>query len=173
VQCSALPVQDGRVRVIGGGEVPLGEGALPQGLDLLLVQVHQERFWEGPGDDRAVQELRRNFRWVEVVREPGDDLIDGGPGIDVILADANTVTTGGNDLVIGGPGNDLILGDGCCFDSVGAGGDDTLRGGPGDDSISGDKGDDFLDGGPGMDPLDGGPGTDTCRNGEPEVNCEN
>jgi hypothetical protein len=65
-----------------------------------------------------------------------DDLLDGGPGADVLWGRR------GHDVLLGGPGNDRLRGDR---------GTDRLLGGPGDD---------FLDGGRYYDRLDGGPGDD-------------
>ncbi|MFN4264433.1 MAG: putative Ig domain-containing protein [Aquabacterium sp.] len=68
---------------------------------------------------------------------PGDDVIYGTSGVDVLNA---------------GDGNDIILG---------SAGDDVLDGGEGDDLIFGGSGDDTLTGGPGADELYGEWGGDT------------
>jgi Ca2+-binding RTX toxin-like protein len=110
-----------------------------------------------------------------------DDVLDGGPGIDVVwlgLASrglqvdltAGTATGAGWDQllgiedVVGSPLDDTILGDAA---------NNVLEGGLGNDVLSGGDGDDDLDGGPGKkDQLDGGPGMDSCVNGESNLNCE-
>jgi uncharacterized protein len=81
-----------------------------------------------------------------IVGTPGDDVIYGGNGADVIMG------LGGNDIIYGGNGNDIICGDS---------GNDTIYGGNGKDSLFGNSGDDTLDGGNGDDTLTGGAGNDT------------
>jgi predicted extracellular nuclease len=80
-----------------------------------------------------------------IIGTPGDDVINGTNGNDVIVA------MGGNDTVNGGNGNDVICGNA---------GDDTINGGNGVDSLFGSFGDDTLDGANGDDSLDGGAGDD-------------
>jgi Ca2+-binding RTX toxin-like protein len=81
---------------------------------------------------------------------PGDDVIYGGNGTDVIMG------LGGNDIIYGGNGNDTICGDA---------GNDTIYGGNGNDALYGNSGDDALDGGNGNDALDGGTENDNLTGG--------
>jgi len=109
-----------------------------------------------------------------------------------VIGDADRLRTsaqGANDLLDGGPGNDVLVGDGLL--ERGADGLwDTLYGGPGDDRLYGDApigedavrlgaaegpapwafgqdgGKDTLDGGPGDDLLVGGAGPDDLIGGE-------
>jgi len=83
--------------------------------------------------------------------------LSGGPGNDVIEADAGFCSMGG------GGGNDTLVG-GDDVQLMGGGeGDDVLRGGPGGDSLAGDRGADELIGGKGHDHSRGGSGDDTFR----------
>ena len=54
----------------------------------------------------------------------GNDVIDGGSGVDIIIAE------GGNDIVFGGSENDFLWGD--YEDETASGGNDLLVGGAGD-----------------------------------------
>ncbi|MHC5537965.1 Ig-like domain repeat protein [Singulisphaera rosea] len=90
--------------------------------------------------------------------------IDGGPGDDVI--DANALSASHPVTLLGGPGNDTING-GAGNDFIRGGDDnetaddnDTVQGFGGDDTIFGGAGDDSLYGGDGTDTIDGGPGSD-------------
>jgi len=131
-----------------------------------------------------------------IIGTPGNDLINGTNGDDVILArGGNDLINGknGNDTICAGPGDDLINGNnGNDWISGGGGkdlingnnGNDTLSGGPGKDLINGHNGndtilgggdDDLLKGHGGNDDINGGPGTDLCQgNGGANtiVNCE-
>ena len=126
--------------------------------------------------------------------EGGDDVVDGGPGIDRIdfqnapgrvILDLRAGTArdgfGGNDRFTGiedasgGNADDRILGDSGDNLLVGRAGDDLLggrrgsdrlRGEAGDDQLSGDGGRDSLDGGAGDDVLSGGLGRDTLTGGD-------
>ena len=126
--------------------------------------------------------------------EGGDDVIDGGPGIDRIdfqnaparvVVDLRTGTArdgfGGNDRFSGieeawgGNASDRILGDSGANLLVGrAGADvlggragsDRLRGEVGNDQLSGNGGRDSLVGGAGDDVLSGGRGRDTLTGGD-------
>jgi Ca2+-binding RTX toxin-like protein len=119
----------------------------------------------------------------------GDDLVDGGGGLDwisfifapgpvIVDLAAGTATGNGADTltglerVSGSRFNDTITGDAGPNEIDGDMGDDVLSGADGDDSLIGGDGNDLLDGGNGNDSLDGGPGTDTCTNGENVGNCE-
>jgi Ca2+-binding RTX toxin-like protein len=75
--------------------------------------------------------------------------IDGTPGEDVLIGNANGV---GSDTVLGGDGDDKLAG----FD-----GSDHLDGGPGDDKISAREFDFPLL--PGVDVVQGGLGNDTIQ----------
>jgi Ca2+-binding RTX toxin-like protein len=111
-----------------------------------------------------------------------NDVINGTPGNDVIVAgDGNDTINGnggndrvcagnGNDTVNGGTGADFVLGDPGADTIRGDADNDTLVGnaGGGDlndvgDVIVGGTGDDFVDGWAGNDALEGGPGNDTIR----------
>ncbi len=125
----------------------------------------------------------------------GNNLIDGGAGIDTVSYETATpppttgATTGAGVVVnlttttaqnTGGSGYDTLLGienvTGSKFDDhltgtsdanvlSGLAGADTLLGGAGDDLLDGGAGDDFLDGGSGTDLLDGGAGNDFLDGG--------
>ncbi len=84
------------------------------------------------------------------------DILEGGPGNDIIYGMA------GNDTLRGGGGNDILYGhhpDISTFTPEGYD-DDKLYGGPGNDTLHGQSGDDELDGEAGSDTLHGGPGND-------------
>jgi trimeric autotransporter adhesin len=66
----------------------------------------------------------------------------------------------GNDILIGGNGADVIRGEGNNDRLIGGGGDDNIDGGPGRDFLEGQDGNDILDGGSGVDQLFGGAGND-------------
>ncbi len=113
--------------------------------------------------------------WVTHLGTPGDDVIVGTPGIDLIKAwtgDDVIDGRGGNDFICAGGGNDVVRGrDGDDW-LFGNGGRDQLRGGPGNDSMDAGFGADVLWGGPGNDYLydrggpdemHGGDGNDTLR----------
>jgi Ca2+-binding RTX toxin-like protein len=99
-----------------------------------------------------------------IVGTPGDDVINGTNGNDVIVG------LGGNDIINGGNGNDVICGN-AGDDTINGGngidllfgsfGNDTLNGGNGNDILSGDSGDDHLSGNNGDDSLTGGAGADS------------
>ena len=117
----------------------------------------------------------------------GDDKIKGG---DCEYGDqklGRLCDNPGNELLLGGDGNDLVLANGCvqhgcsadhyialsstlegdAGDDVVTGGDagDVIRGGPGHDTLTGLAGDDRIDGGDGDDRIDGGDGDDVLRGG--------
>lgn len=116
----------------------------------------------------------------------GDDVVDGGSGVDTLLLNAingpltvdlkrgfantdsqqNAISgfenvTGSNlfNDRISGDRNDNVI-------SGGAGGDDTLKGRNGDDQLSGGAGSDRLQGGRDDDMLDGGAGDDLLIGGK-------
>jgi len=85
----------------------------------------------------------------------GNDRINGGNGNDVICGYAGNDTlngSNGNDILIGGFGNDILNG---------SNGDDSLYGGADNDALVGSNGDDSLTGGTGADSFSGGTGSDT------------
>ena len=87
-----------------------------------------------------------------IAGEAGDDMLDGGLGDDDIDGGSgNDIILGnlGNDLIDGGAGNDTIFGDG-----------DSTSGAEDNDQIYGGSGDDFIDGGTGSDILHGDNGDD-------------
>jgi hypothetical protein len=103
-----------------------------------------------------------------IVGTPGNDVIEGTDGRDVILA------LGGDDQVKGRKGKDVICGSGGkdklkggrAGDTVKGQGDrDRLNGSRGKDKLEGDNGADKLRGGRGKDRLEGGPDNDTLRGG--------
>ena len=125
-----------------------------------------------------------------IVGTEGDDVINGTPGNDVIVALGGRDTInglGGNDIICGGRqndtinggagddviygneaadtlfggiGNDLIFG-GLWRDTIyGGAGDDVLRGSAGNDTIFGGTGNDAIYGWTGIDKVDGGFGDD-------------
>ncbi len=94
-----------------------------------------------------------------IVGMGGNDTINGVNGDDVICGDAGNDTlngSNGNDTLLGGSGNDTL---------DGANGNDTLTGGAGNDSLTGGNGDDVLDGGDNDDTLVGNNGNDTLTGG--------
>ncbi|MBA2692155.1 MAG: hypothetical protein H0U65_06640 [Rubrobacter sp.] len=103
---------------------------------------------------------RTNPNACTIVGTPGNDILRGTPGRDVICGGAgNDIIKGmgGNDVLRGGPGNDILYG---------GGGNDTLLGGPGRDILRGEAGNDRLlarDGVRGNDVANGGPGRDVCQ----------
>ncbi len=136
-----------------------------------------------------------------IVGTEGPDVLEGGPGVDVIcgLGGDDVISGGsGSDIIYGGEGNDIIdagsgadtvyAGDG---DDVvdgrsgadvvaggsgndvlsGSSGSDDITGGRGADELFGGSGRDDLKGGPGVDSADGGSGSDTCA-AETVVSCE-
>jgi len=103
------------------------------------------------------------------VGTPGNDVIFGTGGVDVIVAGA------GNDRIYGFGGNDIICaGNGADYVEAGFGndrvfggnGNDSLRGGYGFDRILGGNGSDWLVGDPGRDYIAGGNGNDDIFGGD-------
>jgi Ca2+-binding RTX toxin-like protein len=125
--------------------------------------------------------------------EGGDDMVDGGPGIDRIdyqnapapvVLDLRAGTArdgfGGNDTftgiedawggsaddrMFGNSGDNLLVGRAGADQLGGRRGSDRLRGEAGNDQLSGHGGRDTLAGGAGDDVLTGGPGRDTLTGG--------
>ena len=163
------PSQDG-VLSIGEEETVLSDVENIIGTDLgeRLFGSEEDGFILAGGGDDTVHPFN------------GDDVVDGGQGVDTLLLNAingplsidlkhgfantngqvnaifNFENVTGSNLFsdrISGDRNDNIL-------SGGAGGDDTLRGNNGDDQLLGEAGQDRLLGGRGDDALFGGEGND-------------
>jgi Ca2+-binding RTX toxin-like protein len=94
-----------------------------------------------------------------IVGTPGDDILYGTNGADVIVG------LGGNDTIYGGNGNDVICGNAGNDTLYGGNGNDTLLGSLGEDTLNGGNGSDTLSGGDGIDELLGGNGNDTLDGG--------
>ncbi|MBK9050752.1 MAG: ExeM/NucH family extracellular endonuclease [Chloroflexi bacterium] len=94
-----------------------------------------------------------------IIGTPGNDVIQGTNGNDVIVAMA------GNDTIFGNNGHDVICGDGGNDTLRGNNGNDTLLGGAGNDVFHGDNGNDTLLGGAGNDVLHGDNGNDWLDGG--------
>lgn len=95
---------------------------------------------------------------------PGNDVIDGGAGVDQIFAEGgNDVVWGniGNDYIDGGSGDDILFGGVGADQLVGDTGNDSLYGGSESDRLVGGDGNDKLYGGPMADFLDGSRGADS------------
>jgi uncharacterized repeat protein (TIGR01451 family)/CSLREA domain-containing protein len=95
-----------------------------------------------------------------IVGTPGDDVINGTNGPDVVHG------LSGNDTINGLNGDDIICG---------GDGNDALNGGNGNDQLFGEAGNDTINGNNGDDALDGGADTDTCNGGngvDTTANCE-
>ena len=90
-----------------------------------------------------------------IVGTPGNDVINGTSGNDVIVG------LGGNDIINGGNGDDVICGNAGNDTLNGGNGNDTLLGSFGNDTLNGNNGDDSLDGGADNDALAGNNGNDT------------
>ena len=110
----------------------------------------------------------------------GEDVIDGGEGIDTASYENSNVAvdvdlssrsqTGSGDSegdeltsienLIGSEHNDTLLGNVRANEINGGEGDDTIEGKAGDDILNGEDGDDTLDGGDGEDIINGGDGID-------------
>lgn len=95
-----------------------------------------------------------------LVGTPGDDVLSGGNGNDVIVG------MGGNDVIYGGNGNDVLCGNGGDDMLYGGNGNDLLEGGFGNDTLNGGNGDDTLNGSDGLDNLYGVNGNDTLNGGD-------
>lgn len=169
------PSQDGFLR-IGEEEIALEDVENIIGTDLgeRLFGSEEDGFILAGGGDDVVHPFN------------GNDVVDGGAGIDTLLLNAingsltvdlkrgfantdsqqNAISgfenvTGSNLFSdrISGDRNDNII-------SGGAGGDDTLKGKNGDDQLSGEAGNDRLQGGRDDDLLDGGAGDDLLIGGK-------
>jgi hypothetical protein len=101
------------------------------------------------------------------VGTPGNDVINGTPGRDIIVA------VGGNDTIKGSDGDDVICGGDGADTIDGDNGADAADGGAGPDSIFGSGGNDTLDGGAQNDSIRGDGGRDICTSGEERMSsCE-
>ena len=168
------PSQNGVLR-IGEDETMLSdvENVIGTDADERLFGAEEDGFILAGGGDDTVHPFN------------GDDVADGGPGVDTLLLNAingpltidlkrgvahtdgqtNRISdfenvTGSNLFSdrISGDRNDNVL-------SGGAGGDDTLKGRRGDDQLLGEAGADRLQGGRGDDALFGGEGDDLLIGG--------
>lgn len=102
----------------------------------------------------------------------GNDVIDGGPGEDLLSYDwpgSPAIVIDVAKGVATGQGSDTLSG---IEDASGSPGDDAIAGDAGPNELRGYGGDDTLDGRQGFDSLRGGNGIDTCLNGEVEHSCE-
>jgi Ca2+-binding RTX toxin-like protein len=103
-----------------------------------------------------------------IIGTPGDDILHGTDGPDVIVGlDGNDTLHGGTgaDRLCGNNGDDILHGDGGGDRLIGNAGNDTLDGGGGDDALHGGEGNDTLNGGRGDDELFGSGGDDTLDGG--------
>lgn len=104
-----------------------------------------------------------------IVALGGDDVIYGKGGSDIICAGAGEDTIrghGGHDAIFGGRGNDRIFGGSRGDFLHGGAGDDELFGRTGRDLLVGGSGDDLLAGNRHADWLEGGPGNDLLKGGK-------
>ena len=148
----------------GAGTDTLDYSAADSGITLNLASLAAQNSG-GAGTDTvltAENVLGSSFGDV-LLGTVGDNVFDGGPGIDT--ADYSATTLGvAVDLSVAGPqdtgtaGNDTLT----AMESVtGGSGRDALAGGPGPNTISGGAGNDSLLASAGGDVLDGGAGSDT------------
>ncbi|MEM7270258.1 MAG: calcium-binding protein [Pseudomonadota bacterium] len=178
------PSQNGVVQ-IGDEEIALNdvENIIGSDLDERLFGSEEDGFILAGGGDDTVHPFN------------GDDVVDGGLGVDTLLlnaidgalvidlkrgfantADQKNAISNFENVTGSNLFSDRILGD--RFDNVlsgGASGDDTLKGRNGDDQLFGEagadrlhggRGDDVLDGGADADRLIGAKGDDTLTGGE-------
>ena len=98
----------------------------------------------------------------------GDDILNGGAGVDVLSGgdDNDTLDGGaGDDRLSGGLGNDTLRGGDDQDRLRGQDGNDNLDGEGEDDVVNGENGNDTVSGGAGNDIVIGGAGTDTLNGG--------
>ncbi|OFZ68762.1 MAG: hypothetical protein A2V79_10845 [Betaproteobacteria bacterium RBG_16_56_24] len=136
--------------------------AAPDRSDTLYDSAANDRIMGYGGND-----IIRAFRG-------GDDIIDGGAGMDIVVDDGgNNVIMGGadGDVLVGCTGNDRIYADTqiSVADAIGLGNTpnssinqrgDWLAGGSGEDTLIGSASSDVLMGGDGADLIIGGAGAD-------------
>jgi len=123
------------------------------GNDHLEGSIVDDFLYGGPGDDiiygnAGMDSIKGDadpFRSSPSTMPDGDDVLNGGSGIDRLWGE------GGDDTLRGGQGADWLFGNT---------GDDNLYGEGGDDHLFGQRGLDGLFGGAGKDHLDGGSGPD-------------
>lgn len=156
--------------VLSGGE----------GDDELMGGAGADRLAGGPGADLLDG---GDGDGDTLLADSGDDTLDGGAGTDLIEA-AGDVDFTLTDVSLVGLGNDVLTGveevritagasanllDATLFSGqatlIGAGGEDTLRGGSGADVLIGNAGKDTLEGGGGDDRLLGGRDADRLDGG--------
>jgi len=97
------------------------------------------------------------------VGTPGRDVMEGGPGDDVLCGlggNDELIGKRGDDILYGGDGRDLLDGGHGNDVLVGGANNDHGFGGNGNDRFLGGKGNDYGYGGPGADRQLGGPGSD-------------
>jgi Ca2+-binding RTX toxin-like protein len=126
---------------------------------------------------------------ARLIGTPGDDVLAGTDGRDLVFGRAGDdaiAGNGGSDLLFGQRGSDSVSGDGERDLAWGGQGSDTLEGGEGGDLLHAGRGPDVLEGGNGRDilraaeddgipdVLDCGPGRDRAvlRAGDVAVDCE-
>jgi Ca2+-binding RTX toxin-like protein len=178
----------------GGADTVYG-GA---GGDVIEAATAGDHYEGGAGDDiltvaeclptcpAGLRELLGGAGDDKFTLDQGDELVDGGDGVDLIDENFYPGSEGGVltvDLAIAGPQDTGIGGTddisdvekvvgGAWFDNhlsgndvanvlVGYGGDDVINGRGGNDTLDGNSGNDALDGGEGDDSCAGGSGSDT------------
>jgi Ca2+-binding RTX toxin-like protein len=141
-----------------------------------------ESVWTGSGDDSVYGNQLANALITaggddEVAGLEGNDVLNAGDGVDLVIYQSNTLLAGVTvDLLngVGGgglAGSDTLTGfenaRGTSFsDNMrGTDGANVLVGLSGNDTLTGRAGDDTLRGGQGRDRLNGGAGTDRCLGG--------
>jgi len=154
---------------LGGGAWSLAPDQL-EGLNMTLPEGYNDDFqlqvtanavdtdFDSGATDTASAGAPINYTFTG--GEPGDDLLRGGGGDDVLYGGA------GSDDLSGGGGDDVLYGGAGSDDLSGDAGADVLYGEAGDDALAGGGGADVLYGGADNDVLTGGFGTDTLYGGE-------
>ncbi len=178
---TVLGTSGANVLITGAGDNSLagrdGDDSLygGEGDDTLDGGMNDDSLFGGAGDDTLID----NFGLFT----GGNDLFDGGAGIDTGLFDTSWVSGVVFDLALGQArfnatvtdtlvsienlsvgGDATAIGDGTSNTLLGlaATGANSFYGGGGDDTLIGGGGADLLDGGAGIDALDGGTGLDTA-----------
>ena len=126
----------------------------------------------GDGNDTVTSKIGLRF-WAS--GEAGNDVMNGGPGIDLFIGGTGNDTIHGNagndqlsgsegvDRIWGGTGNDGIVGGAQTDYMHGQSGNDHLQGTAGADYLYGEAGNDNLEGGSGNDRHYGADGNDLLR----------